>query len=113
VKERKMCRWIETKLTKTLSSLNEGETGKIVKIRGKAVELCYLWEQGLIVGKNVSIDYSTIKPEDLSIKVKTGNKILEIQKRLAMNISVQVSRVHDEKQIPKIEKEFVHVYYNR
>lgn len=108
-----MCKWIETNNIKPLSSLNEGETGKIVKIRGKAEEHCYLLGRGISVGKNVAIDHAKTKPEDASIVVKIGNKISEIQKKLALNVRVQVARICDEKEIPTLEKEYVRVYYNR
>ena len=108
-----MCRWIERDNVKPLCSLNEGETGKIVKIRGKAEEHCYLLGRGFTVGKSVSIDAAKTKPGDTSLFVRMGNKISEIQKKMALNIRVQVTRVLDEKEIPEMEKDFVRVYYNK
>ena len=106
-----MCKWMETSNVKPLSSLNEGEMGKIVKIRGKAAVHYFLVEQGITVGKSVAIENT--KKEDSSIAVRIGNKISEIQKRLAENIRVQVPRLLDEKKTPDMQKEYVRVYINK
>ena len=108
-----MFRRRELKDIKTLSSLNLGESGKIVKIRGKAAEHYYLFEKGLTVGKSIAIENAKSSPEESMVMVRTGNKISEIQKKLALNVFVQVPRVLEAKKIPDMEKEYVPVYYDR
>jgi Fe2+ transport system protein FeoA len=108
-----MSKWIESKHVKPLINLNEGETGKIVKIRGKAVDHYYLCERGITVGKSVAIDNTRTKPEDTSIAVRIGNKIAEIQKKIALDIRVQVPRLMDEDKVPDLQKEYVRVYINK
>jgi Fe2+ transport system protein FeoA len=108
-----MCKWVETKNIKPLSSLCEGETGKIVKIRGKAEDHCYLLGRGIAIGKSVALENTGTRPEDTSIFVRIGNKISEIQKKVALNVRVQVTRIRDEKEIATLEKQYVRVYYDR
>jgi len=104
-----MFKWRQIMVTKPLSNLSEGENGKIVQIRGKAIMQRYLYEMGLAVGRSISIKKVETTPLDSSVTVKAGDRISTLGNKLAINIQVQVPLTIDEREIPNYQQN-IHGY---
>ena len=76
---------------KLLSKLVHGEKGRIVKIRGEAGMHRYLFELGLVVGRTISIENTSMNPLGDPIEVKVNSSVLSLEKDVAANIQVRVA----------------------
>jgi Fe2+ transport system protein FeoA len=76
---------------KLLSRLGCGEKGRIVKIRGEAAMHRLLFDLGLVVGRTISVEKTSMPllgdPMEIKIKART----LSLEKDLAANIQVDVA----------------------
>jgi Fe2+ transport system protein FeoA len=105
-----MYRRRQQKVIKPLSDLAEGESGKIVRIRGKAAIHRYLYEMRLAVGRRISIKKVETTPLDASVTVEADGKISTLSKNLMLDIRVEVPVSIDGKVIPDLPKNNVRVY---
>ena len=76
---------------KLLSKLDCGEKGRIVKIRGEAGMHRYLFELGLVVGRAISVEKTSLTPLGDPIEVKVNSSVLSLEKEVAANIQVEVA----------------------
>ena len=76
---------------KQLSKLDSGEKGKIVKIRGEAGMHRYLFELGLVVGRTISVERTSLALLGDPIEVRVNSSILSLEKEVAANIQVEVA----------------------
>ena len=76
---------------KLLSKLGHGEKGRIVKIRGEAGMHRYLFELGLVVGRTISIEKTSLTPLGDPIEVRVNGSVLSLEKEIATNIQVEVA----------------------
>ena len=76
---------------KLLSRLDNGEKGRIIKIRGEAGVHRYLFELGLFVGRHISIERINSIPVENFIKVRVNGSTFSLDKALANNIHVEIS----------------------
>jgi Fe2+ transport system protein FeoA len=76
---------------KLLSKLGCGEKGRIVKIRGEVAMHRLLYELGLVVGRTISVEKTsmTLVGDPIEIRVKT--RLLSLEKEVAANIQVEVN----------------------
>jgi len=77
---------------KSLLNLDEGETGEIIQVRGKPETHRYLCSLGLSMGRCISVTGAVLPGYDSALTVKTGNKVASINKDIAQQIKVQVTR---------------------
>lgn len=77
---------------KLLSTLQCGEKGKIVKIRGAAALHRYLFELGLFVGRMISIEKTALVPLGEAIEVRIKSGVLSLETEVAGNIQVKVQK---------------------
>jgi Fe2+ transport system protein FeoA len=108
--DKAMYKWRQLMVTKPLSDLSEGESGKIVRIRGKAAIHRYLYGMGLAVGRRISIKKVENTPLGSSVTVETGGRISTLSKDLILNIRVEVPATLDERVIPNLPKKYTRVY---
>jgi hypothetical protein len=73
-----------------LSNLSEGDTGEIVQVRGKPDMHRYLSNKGLMMGRSVSVNSTTVTPENFFLTIKAGNRVEVIDRAVANNIKVLV-----------------------
>jgi hypothetical protein len=71
-----------------LSSLSRGDTGEIVQVSGKPETHRYLCNQGLTIGRTISVDNTDA---DAHFTIQSGNVISVIGNELARNIKVRIS----------------------
>jgi Fe2+ transport system protein FeoA len=76
----------------SLSNLIEGETGRIIQVRGKPEEHRNFYGMGLAMGRFISVCGTETTPQGLALTVKSGDKITRLTDNLANNIKVQVPR---------------------
>ena len=76
---------------KLLSRLVHGEKGRIVKIRGEAGMHRYLFELGLVVGRTISIEDTSLTPLGDPIEIRVNSSVLSLDKDVAANIQVEVA----------------------
>jgi len=76
---------------KVLSKLGCGERGRIVKIRGEVAMHRLLFELGLVVGRTISVEKTsmTLLGDPIEVRVKT--RVLSLEKEVASNIQVEVA----------------------
>jgi len=77
---------------KSLINLDEGETGEIIQVRGKPETHRYLYGLGLAMGRCVSVTGTVLSGHDSTLTVKTGENFTAINKDIAQDIKVQVTR---------------------
>ena len=77
---------------KLLSKLGCGEKGKVVKIRGEAAIHRYLFESGLVVGRMISIEKTSLTPLGDPIEVRVDSSVLTLEKEVAANIQIEVAK---------------------
>jgi Fe2+ transport system protein FeoA len=76
---------------KLLSKLDGGEKGRIVKIRGTAGIHRLLFNLGLFVGRNVSVEKNGMALLAEPIEVRVKARVLSLEKEVADNIQVEVA----------------------
>ena len=74
-----------------LSKLGCGEKGRIVKIRGEAGMHRYLVKLGLVVGRAISIEKTSMTPLGDPIEVRVNGSVLSLEKEVAANIQVEIA----------------------
>ncbi len=76
---------------KLLSRLCCGEKGRIVKIRGEVAMHRLLFDLGLVVGRTISVEKTsmTLLGDPIEVRVKT--RVLSLEKEVAANIQVEVA----------------------
>ena len=72
--------------------IEQGEKGKIVKIRGAGAMHRYLFEMGLVVGRIIFIEKKDLTPQGDPIEVRVDSSVLELEKEMAANIHVEVAK---------------------
>ena len=77
---------------KLLSKLGCGEKGKVVRIRGAAAMHRYLCESGLVVGRMISIEKTSLTPLGDPIEVRVNSSVLALEKEVAANIQIEVAK---------------------
>jgi len=75
---------------KPLSKLDGGEKGRIVKIRGPAGVHRLLFDLGLFVGRNISVEKNGMALLAEPIEVRVKARVLSLEKEVADNIQVEV-----------------------
>jgi len=106
-----MYKWIEKKEVRPLNKLTEGQKGTIVKIRGKGVTHLYLKELGLKLGAEIMIEKKEVNHNTDAVFVRTDDREIRLEDRLAMNIRVEIVRAYSEKNIPNMEKESMRPWF--
>ncbi len=101
-----MYKWRQIKVIKPLSNLKEGETGKIVQVRGKPVMHLHLCGMGLAVGRCLTVEKEGTAAQDSAIMVSVNNRTVTIEKNLALDIKVQVPVTIAENEIPDMAKAY-------
>ena len=76
----------------SLSNLSEGESGTIIQVRGKPEEHRSMCCMGLAIGRSIYICDTEKDAEGPSLMVKSGDRIAMLEKKLAKNIKVKVTR---------------------
>ena len=76
---------------KLLSRLDSGERGRIVKIRGEAGMHRYLFELGLVVGRVIAVERTSMTLLAAPIEVRVNGSVLSLEKEVAANIQVKVA----------------------
>ena len=76
---------------KLLSRLGCGEKGRIVKIRGEVAMHRLLFDLGLVVGRNISVEKTSMTLLEDPIEVRVKTRVLSLEKELAANIQVEVA----------------------
>ncbi len=76
---------------KQLSTLVDGEEGKIIKIRGEAYLHRALLAKGLFIGRRISVNVFDLSPAEDHIKVRVNGSFLSLEKDVAANIQVEVA----------------------
>jgi Fe2+ transport system protein FeoA len=76
---------------KRLSSLIDGDKGKIVKIRGEAAIHRTLLAMGLFIGRTISVEKVDLAPRESHIKVRVNGGFLSLKKEVAANIHVDIA----------------------
>ena len=76
---------------KLLSKLGSGEKGRIVKIRGEAGMHRLLFDLGLVVGRTISVEKTSMTLLEDPIEVRVKARVLPLEKELAANIQVEVA----------------------
>jgi Fe2+ transport system protein FeoA len=74
-----------------LSNLSEGETGKIIQVRGKPEIHRYLSGKGLTMGRSIFVNSTLDTPQNQFFTIRTGDTIAVIDRATAGNIKVQVA----------------------
>jgi Fe2+ transport system protein FeoA len=76
---------------KQLSSLIDGDKGKIVKIRGEAATHRSLLAMGLFVGRKITV--KAIEPafRENHVKVRVNGGFLSLEKEVAANIQIDLA----------------------
>jgi Fe2+ transport system protein FeoA len=74
-----------------LSRLDNGEKGRIVKIRGEAGMHRYLFELGLVVGRVIVVEKTNMALLADPIKVRVNGSVLSLEKDIATNIHIEVA----------------------
>ena len=73
-----------------MSKLTTGEKGKIVKIRGQAAIHRLLFEQGIIVGRAISIENTGFGLQAESIEIRLNGSTLSLAREIAAGIQVEI-----------------------
>ena len=76
---------------KILSRLSCGEKGRIVKIRGEVAMHRLLFDLGLVVGRTISVEKTSMTLLEDPIEVRVRTRILSLEKEVAANIQVEVA----------------------
>lgn len=71
--------------------MDGGEKGRIVKIRGTAGVHRLLFNLGLFVGRNVSVEKNGMALLAKPIEVRVKAHVLSLEKEVADNIQVEVA----------------------
>jgi Fe2+ transport system protein FeoA len=108
--DKAMYKWRQIMVIRPLSDLGEGENGKIVRIRGKIPMHRYLYEMGLAVGRDISIKKVETTSPDPSVTVIAGERTATLNRRLALNILVEVPLTVDERVIPDPARGYARLY---
>ena len=103
-----MYNWRQIKVIKPLTGLSNGDTGEIVQVRGKPWAHYRLHSLGLTLGCSVSM-VKCATAQDSSMTIRIGDKLVSLEKNLALNIKVRVPLAIAENNIPNISKEFARV----
>ena len=74
-----------------LSRLDNGEKGRIVKIRGEAGMHRYLFELGLVVGRVIVVEKTNMALLADPIEVRVNGSVLSLEKDIATSIHVEVA----------------------
>jgi Fe2+ transport system protein FeoA len=83
---------MEVKMSvKLLSKLVCGEKGRIVKIRGEAAMHRLLFELGLVVGRTISVEKTSMTLLEDPIEVRVKARVLSLERDVAANIQVEVA----------------------
>jgi Fe2+ transport system protein FeoA len=76
---------------KLLSKLGCGEKGRIVKIRGESAMHRLLFDLGLVVGRTISVEKTSMTLMGDLIEVRVKTRVLSLEKDVAANIQVDVA----------------------
>ena len=76
---------------KQLSNLDDGENGRIVKIRGNPGIHRYLFELGLMVGRHIHVEKMGTDSLDNPVKIRLDKNILSLDTEVAANIQVEIA----------------------
>jgi Fe2+ transport system protein FeoA len=74
-----------------LSKLTCGEKGKIVKIRGQAAIHRLLFEQGIVVGRAISIENTGFDLNAEYIEVRLNGSTLSLTRDVASGIQIEIT----------------------
>ena len=75
---------------KTLCDLHQGDTGKIISIRGKVAEHRFLCFLGITIGRSISVEKVIVTPRERIITIVAGDIDITLDKTLTHNIQVEV-----------------------